>query len=205
MAYLPGGTWRDGAREFPLRDRVRVLERIARALAYAHSRGVLHEDVKPSNILLDLDGTPFLSDFGLAHEFPLRPGREGFAGGTLDYMAPERLPAGEAGSDPAADIFSLGVVLHESVTGRRPYEGRTPEDLRRAILAGRVPDSHPWAPEADRDLAAICFKALAPDPRARYAGAEDMADDLSRWLSGAEVEARPRGIPERILRWLALR
>ncbi len=201
MAFLHGGTWREKGRTFPLRERVRRLERVARAVAYAHSRNVVHLDLKPSNILLDGEGTPYVADFGLALKAGGAGDPSGITGGTLPYMAPERLRGEVPGPDPRMDVFSLGVLLYESLTGRRPFDGPDEEAVRRSILEGRPADARRLSKEVHRDLAAICKKAIFVDPGLRYPSAGEFADDLRAYLEDRPVLARRPSIVGRLWKW----
>ena len=202
MFPYSGGTWRERGARFPFRGRVEKLEQIADALGYAHSKGIVHLDVKPSNILLEGDGTPRISDFGLALRGASSdaPG-EAPTGGTLPYMAPERLGSGREAPDPRSDVFSLGVVLYESVAGHRPFVGGSDEEIRTAILEGRPQAPHRLSHDVDRDLSAICMKAISPDPSLRYATVSEFAEDLREYLDGRPVKARPLGPIRRVAKW----
>jgi outer membrane protein assembly factor BamB/WD40 repeat protein/tRNA A-37 threonylcarbamoyl transferase component Bud32 len=178
---------------------------VSRAVHYGHQRGILHRDIKPGNILLDKNGQPQITDFGLARQ--LR--QEGHAPdltltgaivGSPCYMSPEQA-RGEKGLTVAADVYALGAVLHELITGRPPFRSETVLETLR--LVRDQPAAHPSTlnPKVDRDLATVCLKCLEKEPQRRYASAEALADELDRWLAGEPVQARPVGGPERIWRW----
>jgi len=182
-------------------DIVHLVSLVARAVHYAHGRGVLHRDLKPSNILLDREGIPHLTDFGIAkfldHEAGLTQTAELL--GTPFYMSPEQA-AGKPLS-AATDIYSLGVILYELLTGRRPFQGERPVDVLRKVI-----DEEPVAPNlvnksVDRDLSIVCLKCLDKDPRRRYGSALALAEDLERWQRKEPVEARPAGAILRLRRW----
>jgi len=178
-----------------------LLATIARAIHYAHQHGVVHRDLKPTNILIDQHNQPHLTDFGVAK---ILSGETGLTGtddllGTPSYMSPEQA-AGKPATR-AADIYSLGVILYELLTGRLPFRAETPlETLRR--LKEEEP-THPTAlnRQADTDLATICLKCLEKDPLRRYVSAEAMADDLDRWLRHEPIRARRTSTPQRLARW----
>lgn len=175
---------------------------LADALAHAHRHGVIHRDVKPSNILLDADGQPRLTDFGLAHR-DVADGtatEEGQILGTPAYMAPEQA-RGEVGRiDARTDVYGLGTVLYELLTGELPFHGNN------RMLLRQVLEEEPRPPrrindEVPRDLETVCLKAMAKEPAERYAGAAEFADDLRRFLQGQPVRARPVGPLGRLVRW----
>ncbi|MBL8756014.1 MAG: protein kinase [Planctomycetes bacterium] len=171
---------------------VRLGIRIARALGEVHRHGLVHRDVKPSNILLRGDGTPVLADFGLALQGDLEATRTKFAG-TPVYAAPERLRGGDGQIDARTDVYSLGVTLYEALTCNPPFTGSSTHEVLRRIEAGAVPGLRQRAPHVSRDLATVVGKAMEPDPRHRYATADEFADDLERLLSLQPIHARPAG------------
>jgi len=182
---------------------VQLMVKVARAVEYAHSRGVLHRDIKPGNILLDDRDEPLVSDFGLAK---LLDGNNDLTRslttfGTAGFIAPEQ--AGDAAVDltPAADVYSLGAVLFNVLAGRPPFLGSNPVSVIRQASETQAPKLRPLAPSVDRDLETICARCLEPDPKARYQSAGDLAADLERWLGGRPIVARPVSPPARIWRW----
>jgi serine/threonine-protein kinase len=186
---------------------------LAEAVAHAHSRGVLHRDLKPSNVLLEAAGEgkpplPRVTDFGLAKLLDTEPGGEsthtGAVLGTPAYMAPEQA-AGSRDVGPAADVWALGVILYELLTGRTPFQGATTVETLE-----RVRNQDPLAPRAlnpllDRRLEAICLKCLEKAPARRYPSAQALADDLASWQVGGPILARPRSWLGRTLRRPAVR
>jgi len=182
---------------------VQLMAKVARAVEYAHSRGVLHRDIKPGNILLNDQGEPLVSDFGLAK---LLDGNNDLTRslttfGTAGFIAPEQ--AGGAASDftPAADVYSLGAVLFTVLAGRPPFLGSNAVSVIRKASETQAPKIRSLAPSLDRDLETICARCLERDPKARYQSAGDLAADLERWLDGRPIIARPVSPPARIWRW----
>ncbi len=169
---------------------------------HAHRRGVLHRDLKPSNILVDAAGSPLVADFGLAKRIDAERSltESGAIVGTPRYMAPEQA-AGRKDLTVAADVYSLGVVLYERLTGRTPFEGQTVLEVLRQAREAEPPRLSSICPGLDRDLETICLKCLEKDPAKRYASAESLQDDIERWLRGEPIKARPVGQFERLWRW----
>ena len=194
MKLYPGGNMGDapaGSGTDP-RAHARAVETIARAVHHAHQRGVLHRDLKPSNILLDDAGRPHVADFGLAGR--VDPGDQqtltAVVAGTPAYMAPEQANNPKQVST-AADVYGLGAILFNRLTGRSPFAAETP--LATLDLVTNVPAERPSAlnPTVPRDLDTICLKCLEKDPARRYATAQELADDLERWRLGVPITARP--------------
>jgi len=182
---------------------VQLMAKVAHAVDYAHSRGVLHRDLKPGNILLNDRGEPLVSDFGLAK---LLDGNNDLTRslttfGTAGFIAPEQ--AGDAGADltPAADVYSLGAVLFNLLAGRPPFLGSNPVSVIRKASETQAPKLRSLAPSLDRDLETICARCLERDPKARYQSAGDLAADLERCLDGRPIVARPVSPPARVWRW----
>jgi WD40 repeat protein len=175
---------------------------VAAAAGYAHQRGILHRDLKPGNILLSADGTPKIADFGLAKRLDRDGGftRTTAVLGTPAYMAPEQARAANPLS-PAADVYSLGAILYETLTGRPPFLGDTAlETLEQARSQEPVPVRR-LRPKVPRDLETICLKCLRKEPGQRYASAGDLADDLLRYREGRPILARPPRLSERVVKW----
>ena len=167
-------------------QRARVLVEVCGALQHAHALGLQHRDLKPSNIMVDAQLTPRILDFGLSSGHPYR----GHLQGTIHYVAPEQLDPSQP-IDHRTDIYALGVVLYELLTGRPPYAGATDEERVRAIREGQPRLPVEIAPNVPEPLQAIALKAMERDPTHRYQSAPDMAGDLQRYLDGRPVEARP--------------
>ncbi|MGB3967955.1 MAG: serine/threonine-protein kinase, partial [Planctomycetota bacterium] len=181
---------------------VRLGIEMARALGIVHRHGLIHRDVKPSNILLRTDGTPVLADFGLALAGELDGTRTKFAG-TPVYAAPERLRGGDGRVDARTDVYSLGVTLYEAFTSSPPFAGSSTHEVLRRIESGNAPALRERAPHVSADLSTIIAKAIEPDPRRRYATADEFADDLERLLNLQPIQARPAGLLRRTTKFLA--
>jgi WD40 repeat protein len=180
-----------------------VIACIARAVHYAHQRGVLHRDLKPSNILLDAQGQPHLTDFGLAKVLEHNSGltHSGAIMGTPNYMAPEVAAGSGREATTAADVYSLGATLYELLTGVAPFQAGSPASTLRLLLETEAVSPATLNPSVPLDLATLCLKCLEKDPARRYATADELADELDRFRRGEPILARPVNWAERGWRW----
>lgn len=204
LEYVEGGSLSRRRALFPLppAEAARLVEQVARAVHHAHEHGIIHRDLKPANILLDVHGQPHLSDFGLAKQLDGNTDltHTGQTLGTPQYMAPEQA-TGTRQIGPAADIYALGVILHELLTGQLPFSAPGPVgSLVQAVLKDPVPLT--WLhPDLPADLEAICLRCLEKRPQDRYASAAALADDLTRYRKGEPIRARRNTVLERLRKW----
>jgi serine/threonine protein kinase len=201
LEYVEGGTLRSWITEraLPLESAVDLMIQVARAVHYAHERGILHRDLKPSNILLTKEGVPKIADFGLAKLLDDRPDdvaatHQGVVLGTPAYMAPEQALGRLDQVGPATDIYSLGGIFYEMLTAHRPFEGGTALGMMHQVLH-QVPDPPSrFRPDLPRELDAICLKCLSKPPEARYPSAAALAEDLERFQRGESLSGE-KAIP----------
>jgi tetratricopeptide (TPR) repeat protein len=206
LEFVAGGSLekRIGGNPLPAREAARLVQTLARAMFYAHEHGVIHRDLKPANVLLTEDGTPKITDFGLAKKLDDADSSQTRAGtimGTPSYMAPEQAEGETQNIGPLADVYALGAVLYELLTGRAPFRGAKMLDTLEQVRKQEPVPVRQLQPKVPRDLETICLKCLQKTPAKRYASAESLADDLGRFLAGEPIRARPVGLPERVWRW----
>jgi WD40 repeat protein/predicted Ser/Thr protein kinase len=203
LEYVEGGTLaeRTGGSPLPPRQAAELVAQIAEAVHYAHEMGVVHRDLKPSNVLLGADGSPKVTDFGLAKQEQSELTATGAILGTPSYMAPEQAEGKAREVGPAADVYALGAILYELLTLRPPFKGATPMETLEQVRA-----QEPVPPErlqggTPRDLDTICLKCLQKPPAARYRSAQALADDLRLFLADRPILGRRPGPIEKVWRW----
>lgn len=205
MEFIEGGNLAGLVQQNPLppRQAARLVETLAEAVAYAHGRGILHRDLKPSNVLIDLEGEPHITDFGLAKRLtgdnPITLTGQIF--GSPGYMAPEQAAPGKGSAGPACDIYSLGAILYYLLVGRPPFVAGSVESTIAQVLTGDVLAPRKLNPSLPLDLETICLKCLEREPGRRYATAQELADELARFLNREPIHARPVSWPEKAWRW----
>lgn len=203
MEFVPGGSLADRLARGPLtpREAAGLVGQAAAGVGAAHELGVVHRDLKPGNVLLAADGAPKVTDFGLAKRRAADLTQTQAVLGTPAYMAPEQAAGRAKFVGPQADVWALGVILYECVSGRPPFEGATVADLLSQILSSEAAPLRAAGAGVPRDLGTIVAKCLAKEPEHRYAGALELAADLGRFLRGEPIAARPVGQFERLARW----
>jgi eukaryotic-like serine/threonine-protein kinase len=205
LEYLPGGSLAKKLQEksLPVREAARLVEAAARGIHAAHQQGIIHRDLKPANVLLAADGTPKITDFGLAKQSDNRgQTRLGAILGTPRYMAPEQAQGQTQEIGPLADVHALGIILYECLSGRPLFPGPTVWDTLEQVRSQVPTPLRALRPQVPRDLEFICLKCLQKDPQLRYASAGDLAEDLNRFLEGSIPRERPAPLWEHVLRWL---
>src|SRR5437773_5175078 len=209
MKFVEGGQLDEVNRRAPMsiRQAAELIAKVARTVHYAHEHGILHRDIKPGNILLDIKGEPHLTDFGLARlvESESTVTRTLEVLGTPSYMAPEQAAGNNpaiAGLTSATDVYGLGAVLYQLLTGHPPFAGGTTYETIKLLLETEPRSPRLLNPRIDRDLSTICLKCLEKDPQRRYLSALGFAKDLRRWLKHEPVHARPTGIFTRGRKWV---
>ncbi len=208
MEYIESGSLADRLRtgNLPPREAVQILLSVARALHFAHRNGVVHRDMKPANVLLDPDGVPKVTDFGIAKRLTsdMALTLSGVVIGTPTYMAPEQAKGTSRDVGAAADIYALGTILYEMLAGRPPFVPHESETAIAMRVIAEDPVSPAWhRPEIPRALETICMKCLEKEPRDRYATAADLAEDLRRFLDDKPIVARstPRLLRRLMRKW----
>jgi serine/threonine protein kinase/tetratricopeptide (TPR) repeat protein len=206
MKFVEGGRLDEVAKREPMsvRQTAELLVKVARTVQFAHEHGILHRDIKPGNILLDKNGEPHLTDFGLARlieqESTITNSFDVL--GTPSYMSPEQAAGRTKEVSAAADVYSLGAVFYQMLTGEPPFAGGTTYETIRLVLESEPRNPRTRNPKVDVDLATICLKCLEKDPQRRYASALTLAEDLERWLKHEPIRARRTGILSRSKKWV---
>jgi serine/threonine protein kinase len=203
MEFCAGGSLQQRLGKEPLAPgaAVDLVRTLALAIQVAHEAQIIHRDLKPANVLLSADGTPKVTDFGLAKKLDEQgQTHTGDVMGTPSYMAPEQA-AGQKNIGPACDIYALGAILYECLTGRPPFRAATPIETVLQVLRNEPVAVRQLNPSIPRDLETIVHKCLQKDPARRYLTARDLAEDLARFQTGHPIQARPVGVVERSIRW----
>ena len=206
MKFVEGGQLDELIKHEPMsiRRAVELIAKVARTVHYAHEHSILHRDIKPGNILLDQEGGPHLTDFGLARliETESTVTRTLEVLGTPSYMAPEQAVGNNAELTAATDVYGLGAVFYQLLTGHPPFAGGTTFETIKLLLDTEPRQPRLWNPKIDRDLSTICLKCLEKDPRRRYLSALGLAEDLERWLKHEPILARRIGVFARGKKWV---
>ena len=206
MKFIEGGQLDEVVRRepMPIRRAVELIAKVARTVHYAHEHHILHRDIKPGNILLDAKGEPHLTDFGLARlvETESTVTRTMEVLGTPSYMAPEQAVGNNAAVSSVTDVYGLGAVLYQLLTGHPPFAGGTTYETVRLVLDAEPRQPRLLNPKVDRDLNTICLKCLEKDPKRRYSSALALAEDLERWLKHEPILARRTGLVTRGRKWV---
>ena len=206
MKFVEGGQLDEVVRRTPIsiRQAVELIAKVARTVHYAHEHGILHRDIKPGNILLDAKGEPHLTDFGLARlvETESTVTRTLDVLGTPSYMAPEQAVGNNAAVAKATDVYGIGAVCYQLLTGQPPFAGGTTYETIKLLLDTEPRQPRLLNPKIDRDLSTICLKCLEKDPNRRYSSALALAEDLEHWLKHEPIQARRTGIVARSRKWV---
>lgn len=205
LEFVEGGSLAgklDGTPQ-PARKSAELVETLARAMHAAHQRGIVHRDLKPANVLLTADGSLKVTDFGLAKQLDSAHGetRSGAILGTPSYMAPEQAAGHIRQISPQTDVYALGVILYELLTGRTPFRGESPMETILQVMSDEALPPSRIQRKLPIDLETICLKCLEKSPGRRYATAEALADDLHRFLVGEPIQARPTPALQRLMKW----
>jgi eukaryotic-like serine/threonine-protein kinase len=205
LEFAEGGSLAQRLAEGPMAsaEAAALVETLARAVHAAHQAGIVHRDLKPSNVLLTSDQIPKIADFGLAKLLDADSARtlSGQTLGTPSFMSPEQAEGHSHEVGPSADIYSLGAILYQTLTGRPPFLGGSAMETMKQVVSTEVVPPSRLRPDVARDLETICLKCLEKAPRNRYPNAQALADDLRRFQESRPILARPTSLPERSIRW----
>jgi eukaryotic-like serine/threonine-protein kinase len=204
LEFCSGGSLQQKLNGAPLPplEAAQLVQTLAHAVQAAHERSVIHRDLKPANVLLASDGTPKITDFGLAKKLDdVGQTASGAVMGTPSYMAPEQAAGRVKDVGPAADVYALGAILYELLTGRPPFRGETPMDTLVQVLGWEPAPPRRLQPKVPRDLEVVCLKCLEKEPARRYPSALALAEELRRFLAHEPIQARPLSAPARLWRW----
>src|SRR5262249_1579783 len=205
LEFCPGGSLdrKLAGTPLPPREAAALVEKLALGIQAAHAKGIVHRDLKPANVLLADGGTPKVTDFGLAKKLgEVGQTVTGAVLGTPSYMAPEQAAGKVKEVGPAADVWALGAILYECLTGRPPFKGATQADTLLQVLGDKPVPPRLLNSRVDRDLETVCLKCLEKAPGRRYASAAALAEDLGRYRDGRSVWARPPGWADAVVRGL---
>jgi serine/threonine protein kinase len=206
MKFVEGGQLDEVVKREPMsiRSAVELIAKVARTVHYAHEHGILHRDIKPGNILLDKDWEPHLTDFGLARLLDTQSSvtRTIDVLGTPSYMAPEQAAGETTRLSKATDVYGLGAVLYQLLTGQPPFAGGTTYETIRLLRDTEPRQPRLLNPKVDRDLSTICLKCLEKDPQRRYSSAVALAEDLEHWLKHEPIQAKPSGFFTHSRKWV---
>src|SRR5213596_1306779 len=206
MKFIEGGQLDEVVRRepMPIRRAVELIGKVARTVHYAHEHGILHRDIKPGNILLDAKGEPHLTDFGLARLLETESSVTHTLDvlGTPSYMAPEQAMGNNAAVSRVTDVYGIGAVLYQLLTGQPPFAGGATYETIKLLLDTEPRQPRLINPKIDRDLSTICLKCLEKDPQRRYSSALALAEDLERWLNYEPIAARRTGLLARGAKWV---
>ncbi len=209
LEYVGGGSLAQklAAGPLPPGQAAALVETLARAMHHAHEHGIVHRDLKPGNVLFDENGAAKISDFGVAKQLDAATAhtQTGAILGTPSYMAPEQAEGGQDAVGPATDVYALGAILYETLTGRPPFRGPTVLDTLAQVREREPVTPRLLQPSVPRDLETICLKCLQKEPRKRYLSAADLAEDLQRFRERRPVCARRAGSLERLAKWMRRR